>query len=71
MSMKVNNHTVDVLKDLGMKVNESQTKNSGRVNINNLMSKVRADYKKQKKENLVFYGLIGSVVVITGIIASL
>ena len=71
MSMKVNNHTVDVSKDLGMKVNESQTKNSGRVNINNLMSKVRADYKKQKNENLVFYGLIGSIVVITGIIASL
>ena len=71
MSMKINNHTVDASKDLGMKVNESQIKNSGRVNINNLMSKVRADYKKQKNENLVFYGLIGSVVVITGIIASL
>ena len=71
MSMKINNHTVDASKDLGMKVNESQTKNSGRVNINNLMSKVRADYQKQKKENLVFVGLIGSVVVITGIIASL
>ena len=71
MSMKINNHTVDASKDLGMKVNESQIKNSGRVNINNLMSKVRADYKKQKKENLVFVGLIGSVVVITGIIASL
>ena len=71
MSMKINNHTVDASKDLGMKVNESQTKNSERVNINNLMSKVREDYKKQKNENLVFYGLIGSVVVITGIIASL
>ena len=71
MSMKINNHTVDASKDLGMKVNESQIKNSGRVNINNLMSKVRADYKKQKKENLVFVGLIGSIVVITGIIASL
>jgi hypothetical protein len=69
--MKINNHTFDASKDLGMKVNESQTKNSGRVNINNLMSKVRADYKKQKNENLVFYGLIGFVVVITGIIASL
>ena len=69
--MKNNNHTVDASKDLGMKVNTSQTKNSGRVNINNLMSKVRADYKKQKKENLVFVGLIGSIVVITGIIASL
>jgi len=71
MSMKINNHTVDASKDLGMKVNESQTKNSGRVNINNLMSKVREGHKKQKKENLVFVGLIGSVVVITGIIASL
>ena len=50
MSMKINNHTVDASKDLGMKVNESQTKNSGRVNINNLMSKVRADYKKQKNK---------------------
>ena len=71
MSMKINNHTFDASKDLGMKVNESQTKNSGRVNINNLMSKVRADHKKQKKENLVFVGLIGSVIIITGIIASL
>ena len=71
MSMKINNHTDDASKDLGMKVNESQTKSSRTVNINNLMSKVRADYKKQKKENLVFFGLIGSVVIITGIIASL
>ena len=71
MSMKINNHTADASKDLGMKVNESQIKSSRTVNINNLMSKVRADYKKQKKENLVFVGLIGSVVVITGIIASL
>ena len=69
--MRINNHTVEVSSNVGMKVNESRTKSSARVNINNLMSKVRADYKKQKKENLVFVGLIGSVVVITGIIASL
>ena len=69
--MRINNHTVEDSSNVGMKVNESQTKNSGRVNINNLMSKVRADYKKQKNENLVFVGLIGSIVIITGIIASL
>ena len=69
--MGINNHTVDASKDVAMKVDESRTKSSARVNINNLMSKVRADHKKQKKENLVFFGLIGSVVVITGIIASL
>ena len=33
-----------------MKVNESRTENSERVNINNLMSKVRASHKKQKKK---------------------
>ena len=69
--MRINDHTAEVSSNAKMKVNEYSTKNSARVNINNLMSKVRADYKKQKNENLVFYGLIGSVVVITGIIASL
>ena len=44
---------------------------SGRVNINHLMSKVRDEEKKQRKENLIFFGLVSSVVVITGIIASL
>ena len=42
-----------------------------RVDINDLLSRVRDDEKKQKKENLVFFGLIASVIVITGIIASL
>ena len=52
-------------------VSKSPTKIPGRVDINNLMSKVREEERKQKKENLVFFGLISSVVVITGIIASL
>ena len=69
--MRINNHSVEVPNNVGMKVNESRTESSRRVNINNLMSKVRADHKKQKKENLIFVGLIGSIVVITGIIASL
>ena len=42
-----------------------------RVDINELLSRVRDDEKKQKKENLVFFGLVASVIVITGIIASL
>ena len=69
--MRINNHSVETLNNVGMKVNASRTESSGRVNINNLMSKVRADHKKKRKENLVFVGLIGSIVVITGIIASL
>ena len=69
--MKINNHSVEAPNNTGMKVNEFQTQSFGRVNINNLMSKVRADRKKKKNENLVFVSLIGSIVVITGIIASL
>ena len=41
------------------------------VDINDLLSRVRDEKKKERKENLLFLGLIGSVIVITGIIASL
>ena len=43
---------------------------SPKVNINSLMDKVREEKKKEKKENLIFLGLIASVVLITGAIAS-
>ena len=42
-----------------------------KVNINHLMIKVRESQKKDKKDNLVFFGIIGSVVAVTGIIISL
>ena len=59
----------------GDQVNYNKISNSSspdrRVDINDLLSRVRDNEKKQKKENLVFFGLIASVIVITGIIASL
>ena len=69
--MRINSHSVEAPNNERMKLNASRIENSGRVNINDLMSKVRADHKKKKNENLVFVGLIGSVIIITGIIASL
>ena len=42
-----------------------------KVDINHLLSRVRDEKKKDRKENLLFLSLIGSVIVITGIIASL
>ena len=42
-----------------------------KVDINDLLSRVRDEKKKERKENILFLGLIGSVIVITGIIASL
>ena len=50
----------------------SNNSSSGRrVDINDLLSRARDDEKKQRKENLVFFSLVASVIVITGIIASL
>ena len=43
---------------------------SKRVDINNLLSKVRQEKNKQQKENYIFLGLICGVVAVTGIIAS-
>ena len=44
--------------------------NSRKVDINDLLSKVRQEKNKEKKENLIFVGLICGVVAVTGIIAS-
>ena len=43
---------------------------SGRVDINKLLSKVREEKNKEKKENYIFLGLICGVVAVTGVIAS-
>ena len=53
--------------------NKSSNGNSfnRRVDINELLSRARQDERKQKKENLIFFGAIASIIAITGIIASL
>ena len=63
MSTEVNsikNHTEP------QKINQQQ-----KVDINILLNKVRHEKKKERKENLLFFGLIGSVIVVTGVLASL
>ena len=52
------------------RVNKKSLSNT-RVDINDLISRVRESEKKQKKENLVFFGIVASVIAMTGIIASL
>ena len=46
-------------------------KTAKRVDINILLNKVRADQKKEKFENSIFFGLVAAVIVVTGIIISL
>ena len=43
---------------------------SGRVNINNLMARVREKQKKQQKVNLAFFGIFASLILVVGIILS-
>jgi|TARA_B110000971_G_scaffold66505_1_gene68200 hypothetical protein len=43
---------------------------SGRVDINVLINRIRLEKQKENKINLVFFGLIMSLVVVVGIILS-
>ena len=42
-----------------------------KININDLLHKVRAENNKGRRENYMFLGLVISVLAVTGIIASL
>ena len=45
--------------------------NKSKVDINDLLYKVRLEKNKERKENYIFLGIICGVVAVTGIIASL
>ena len=62
ITAKVNNSTVNT---------QSIRSKTSKVNINNLLSRVRKENNKEKKENYIFLGIICTVVAVTGIIASL
>ena len=49
---------------------QSEVKFSGRVDINDLLTRARKIKEKENKINLVFFGLISALVVIVGIILS-
>jgi len=56
------------------KISDVQLSNSNtasRVNINDLLSKLKHEEKKEKKENYIFLGIICAVVTVTGVVASL
>ena len=44
---------------------------ASRVNINDLLLKVKQEQEKEKTENYIFLGLICAVITATGVIASL
>ena len=48
----------------------SEVKFSGRVNINDLLTRARKIKEKENTINLVFFGLISALVLVVGIILS-
>ena len=48
----------------------SEVKFSGRVDINDLLARVRKEKNKEDKEKFVFFGLISALVLVVGIILS-
>ena len=52
-----------------LKGSPSKTKN--RVDINVLLNKVRLAKKKEKIESTIFFGLVATVIVVTGVIVSI
>ena len=59
------------VNSLENQIEPNQNQNQQKVDINILLNRVRSEKKREKKENLLFLSLIGSVIVVTGIIASL
>ena len=63
--------TEQILREPTHTAEETQVNiSSTKVDINTLMEKVRAEEKKEKKENLIFLSFISSVILITIFIAS-
>ena len=59
------------VNSLENQIEPNQNHNQQKVDINILLNRVRSEKKREKKENLLFLSLIGSVIIVTGIIASL
>jgi len=61
----LNINSTDFLQD------EAAIKYSKRVNINNLLLRIKKERTKQKKTNIIFCCTITSIILATGLIASL
>ena len=59
------------VNSLENQIEQRENYHQQKVDINILLNRVRDEKKREKKENLLFLSLIGSVIIVTGIIASL
>ena len=71
LSLVFNGFMSTEVNSLENQTEPSKVSHQQKVDINILLNRVRHEKKRERKENLLFLGLIGSVIVVTGIIASL
>ena len=64
--IKENDKSVEIF----MTPQNSNKKSSGRVDINNLLARVRKKQTEENKVNLVFFALFAALVLIVGILLS-
>ena len=69
--MKKTNRQINLFDISKIENKSSRSDKIRTTDINILLNRVRHEKKRERKENLLFLGLIGSVIVVTGIIASL
>ena len=70
---RITNNAVET-QDLDIErdsLKKSSSKRKKRVDINVLLNKVRLAQKKEKIESTIFFGLVATVIVVTGIIVSI
>ena len=56
--------------NMQMAVNRVHSSGSAKVDINNLLSKIRKEKKQEKKENIIFVCLVCFAILVAGTIAS-
>ena len=60
-----------IIEDDHHSLESSPPKTKNRVDINDLLNKVRLAQKKEQMESTIFFGLVAAVIVVTGLIVSI
>ena len=68
---QITNNSVETQNFEGEQYSLKDSRRKQRVDINDLLNKVRLAQKKEKMESTIFFGLVAAVIVITGVIVSI
>ena len=60
-----------IIEDDLHSLKSSPSNKKNRVDINDLLNKVRLAQRKEKMESTIFFGLVAAVIVVTGLIVSI